>query len=137
MKGKGSEYSKVVKSEEERTSATENQYEGLSKKTASSPTTVQPRESSDESAKIDKAKTPSITRHSSQLLQEKLPFFGNVPISFYLPPDTPQEQIDTILINGGQVSTIAECFTFQISLIPRKQPAGDEDEHKSQASQEQ
>lgn len=51
------------------------------------------------------------------LLREKLPLFGWVPIVFYLPSHAPQQIKDLITQNGGQISPIVECFTYQISLI--------------------
>ena len=56
----------------------------------------------------------------SSLLQESLPFFGSVPLVFYLPQGTPQEYLDEILAHGGQITNIVECFTIMLSLIPKK-----------------
>jgi hypothetical protein len=50
--------------------------------------------------------------NNSDILTEKLPLFGKVPLVFYLPPDTDQETIDLIKINGGDVSKIVECFSY-------------------------
>lgn len=53
-----------------------------------------------------------------------MPLLGTVPLVFYLPPGTDQDNIDFILSHGGQVSNIVECFTFQISLISVKSASG-------------
>jgi hypothetical protein len=51
------------------------------------------------------------------VFREKLPLFGWVPLVFYLPSHAPQQVKDLITQNGGQISPIVECFTYQISLI--------------------
>ena len=49
---------------------------------------------------------------SNQILVELLPLLGSVPMVFFLPSGTDQEQIDLVLSHGGQVSNIVECFTY-------------------------
>jgi len=52
------------------------------------------------------------------LFSEELPLLGLVPLVFYLPKDVDQAYIDLILKHGGQVTSIVECFTLQISTAP-------------------
>jgi len=42
-----------------------------------------------------------IFQSKSAILSETLPFFGIVPLVFYLPQGTPQEYLDEILAHGG------------------------------------
>jgi hypothetical protein len=47
------------------------------------------------------------------LLTEAIPFYGVVPLVFYFPEATPDEQA-IILNHGAYIGKLVECFTYQI-----------------------
>jgi hypothetical protein len=98
----------------------------------SKPPKAQPYYGKQISYDIESLKTTSydqnvkIFQSKSALLMENLPFFGLVPLVFYLPQGTPQEYLDEILAHGGQITNIVECFTIMLSLIPKRRSAYDD-----------
>eukprot|EP00347_Sterkiella_histriomuscorum_P014169 403361899 len=63
---------------------------------------------------------PRSMSQSLLLFQEKIPYYGYMPMVFYLPNATDADK-DFIESKGGLMSSIVECFTYQVTRRPIKE----------------